>query len=276
MPAQTAVPHRLRTAVLTKITSGARSTQVVKRLMQAVSAGSFSHGEKLPAESELSALLGVSVLTVREALDELRSKHIITTTRGREGGSFITATPTAVASYNAGQLLEMSRVALTDLGVHYEAIATSCARYACRRATAEEIAIIATGLQHAKALPAVQWRRQMTELQLAIAALSQSVRLTNEHIRVQADFTPFLALQDSDPKQLTANHEITAQLLDAIAARDAARSQDLISASVSGSTKWLLNFQSKLLSAFPNRQIPADPAILATFTATLNATKEQQ
>jgi DNA-binding FadR family transcriptional regulator len=51
--------------------------------------GELKPGDRLPIEPDLSAQHGVSRSTVREALRVLSSQHLITTTRGVVGGSFV-------------------------------------------------------------------------------------------------------------------------------------------------------------------------------------------
>ncbi|MFN8169148.1 MAG: FCD domain-containing protein [Candidatus Nanopelagicales bacterium] len=52
-------------------------------------AGTLQPGDRLPVEPELSARYGVSRSTVREALRVLSSQHLVTTTRGVSGGTFV-------------------------------------------------------------------------------------------------------------------------------------------------------------------------------------------
>jgi GntR family transcriptional regulator, transcriptional repressor for pyruvate dehydrogenase complex len=54
-----------------------------------IMSGELKPGDRLPVEPDLSALHGVSRSTVREALRVLSSQHLITTTRGVVGGSFV-------------------------------------------------------------------------------------------------------------------------------------------------------------------------------------------
>lgn len=241
-------PSRLRTAAFAPIGEEGRADMVVSRLVQAISVGAFTEGERLPSENELSSLLGVAVVTVREALSELRHRELIQTKRGRNGGSFVRPSQAAVTEFNARSLLDEPRVALADLGVHYEVISAACAEYACLRATTEELQIVADVLAETRDAPAFQWRRRVTEVQLELAALSQSVRLTNEHVRLQTEFTPMLALQDFDEEARDLTHaSLTAQveatkLGDVLAARAAVRE------SVRGSLRWLIAFRAELLA----------------------------
>ncbi|WP_025134368.1 FadR/GntR family transcriptional regulator [Leucobacter sp. PH1c] len=241
-------PSRLRTAAFAPIGEEGRTELVESRIVQAISVGAFTEGERLPSETELSALLGVAVVTVREALGTLRHRGLIETRRGRNGGSFVRPSHRAVEEVNAHALMALPRVALADLGVHYEVIAAACAEYACQRATAEELGVVARILDDARELDRAAWRRRITEAQLELAALSQSVRLTNEHVRVQTEFTPLLALQDLDHDARMATHDgLVAQIV-ATQAGDVAAARGAVRDAVRASVRWLVSFRADLLA----------------------------
>ncbi|GAA1831053.1 FadR/GntR family transcriptional regulator [Luedemannella flava] len=64
--------------------------QVLADAIQAqITSGELRPGDRLPTEPQLCASSGVSRSTVREALRLLASQHLITTTRGVTGGSFV-------------------------------------------------------------------------------------------------------------------------------------------------------------------------------------------
>lgn len=73
-----------------------------------ITSGRLQPGERLPPEPELCVRTGVSRSTVREALRLLASQHLIVTTRGVTGGSF-------VAHPDAGHLSEALSTGLTML-----------------------------------------------------------------------------------------------------------------------------------------------------------------
>lgn len=252
-----APPSRLRTAAFAPIGEEGRTEQVESRLVQAISVGAFIEGERLPSETELSGLLGVAVVTVREALGTLRHRGLIETRRGRNGGSFVRTSRGAVEEINARALVEMPRVALADLGVHYEVIASACAEYACMRATPEELAVVRRLLEEARDLAPDVWRRRITEVQLELAALSQSVRLTNEHVSVQTEFTPLLALQDLDDEARMATHDALVAQTAATQAGDIAAARATVRESIRSSVRWLVRFRSELL-ADPRDQVFRD------------------
>lgn len=66
-----------------------RTEQIVHRLANAIVTGLLESDEQLPNEAELARMMGVSHITVRDALNTLRAKELIYTVRGRNGGSFV-------------------------------------------------------------------------------------------------------------------------------------------------------------------------------------------
>ena len=62
--------------------------RVVKRsLLQAIESGAFPPGETLPSEAEIASQMGVSIGTLRRAVDELAAEHILVRRQGR--GTFV-------------------------------------------------------------------------------------------------------------------------------------------------------------------------------------------
>ncbi len=62
--------------------------RAVKRaLLGAIEAGTFEPGAALPSETELARLFGVSIGTLRKAVDELGAEHIVVRRQGR--GTFV-------------------------------------------------------------------------------------------------------------------------------------------------------------------------------------------
>jgi len=245
----TFTPHRLRSAAFAPIGDEGRVQLVEGRLVQAISTGAFREGERLPSESELSRHLGVSVDTVREALGLLRSAGLIETRRGRTGGSFVSTSAGAVEDFNTRALLRMTRLELSDLGAEYEIVSAGCAEYACRRATSEDLDAVERILQDAWELPPDAWRQRITAAQLELAALSQSVRLTADHVRLQSEFTPLLALQDADRLQRRFTHEQVIAQLEATRRGEVVVVTSAVRTAIRNSVRWLVEYRSRLLAA---------------------------
>jgi GntR family transcriptional regulator len=63
--------------------------QIERWLMEEITAGAISAGDRLPGERELAAALRVSRMTLRQALDGLARRGVLIRTPGRAGGAFV-------------------------------------------------------------------------------------------------------------------------------------------------------------------------------------------
>lgn len=94
------------TGLLRPVRAGNAFEETVERLLTVIKLGVVGPGERFPAERELAAQLGISRLTLREALRELQQAGYVQARRGRSGGTFVTYTPPAP---DAGKLRRMAR-----------------------------------------------------------------------------------------------------------------------------------------------------------------------
>lgn len=86
LPAPAALPLAL--ATIAPDAAGMPLFRAVKRsLLQAIESGVVAPGDALPSEAELSAAFGVSVGTLRRAVDDLVADHILVRRQGR--GTFV-------------------------------------------------------------------------------------------------------------------------------------------------------------------------------------------
>ena len=65
--------------------------QVADQLKQSIFDGKYKEGEKLPSEHELTEILGVSRVVVREAIRNMEKAGLIEIKRGVTGGSFVSS-----------------------------------------------------------------------------------------------------------------------------------------------------------------------------------------
>jgi GntR family transcriptional regulator len=85
MPAATSAPLFEPIAAET---AGMPLYRVVKRsLLNAIESGTCAPGETLPSETEIARAMGVSIGTLRRAVDELAAEHILVRRQGR--GTFV-------------------------------------------------------------------------------------------------------------------------------------------------------------------------------------------
>jgi DNA-binding FadR family transcriptional regulator len=76
--------------VLRPVRAGNAFEETVERLLTVIKLGMVAPGQRFPAERELAAQLGVSRLTLREAIRELHGAGYVSSRRGRFGGTFVT------------------------------------------------------------------------------------------------------------------------------------------------------------------------------------------
>ncbi len=68
---------------------GPAYAQIEDRVAEAVAAGDLRPGDRLPPERELAGELGVSRMTLRQALQTLERRGFVRRTVGRHGGTFV-------------------------------------------------------------------------------------------------------------------------------------------------------------------------------------------
>jgi len=124
--------------------------QLADELRADITSGRLQAGERLPPEPELCVRTGVSRSTVREALRLLASQHLIITTRGVTGGSFV-AHPDAeqlsdALSTGLTLLTHSSGVGFTDLIEVRRALEIPAAALAATRRTDEHLAELRAAL----------------------------------------------------------------------------------------------------------------------------------
>jgi DNA-binding FadR family transcriptional regulator len=91
--------------MLRPVRAGNAFEETVERLLTVIKLGVVGPGARFPAERELAAQLGISRLTLREAIRELHQAGYVESRRGRFGGTFVTYTPPAP---DAGELRRMA------------------------------------------------------------------------------------------------------------------------------------------------------------------------
>ncbi|MGH3325122.1 MAG: FadR/GntR family transcriptional regulator, partial [Streptomyces sp.] len=136
-----------RRTVFTPIGTQARVDAVVRRLGDAIELGLLADGEQLPGETDLAAQLGVSTVTLREALMALRQRGLVTTRRGRGGGSFVTVPEGPVEERLLAHLAGWSTEELRDLGDHWTAAFGAAARLAAQRTEPEDLSPLRRSLE---------------------------------------------------------------------------------------------------------------------------------
>lgn len=128
------------------------SRGIVDQIRELIRAGRLGPGDQLPSERRLSESLGVSRVTVRDALRTLEAVGLVTVRVGASGGAFITdpgSSPMAEGLVNRLSLRSISPDALTEAR---SIIERGLLPTVCERATEDDIAdldAICTEAEHA-------------------------------------------------------------------------------------------------------------------------------
>ena len=249
VPATPLEPSRSLAAVFTPVRQSGLVDEISDRIEAAVETGLLSTGQRLPNEAELAAALGVSAVTVREALSRLRARDIVVTTRGRNGGSFIAETSRGT-SIGTARLRDMTRVQLADLGLHYQAIAGTCAIVAARRASPRDIDTLRTFVRADGDDPR-QWRLIESEFVLEIAAIARTARLARELLHLQAELGPLTLLPQGDAEYRSETVALREAVAAAIETRNSAAAEDRTQQLIAAGTHWLIAEQARLDEGAP-------------------------
>src|SRR5690242_1806476 len=90
-PARPPMPRGLRRVVarLDRAAPAPAHAQIEDRLAEAIERGDLRPGDRLPPERELAGRLGVSRMTLRQALQALERRGLVRRAVGRRGGTFV-------------------------------------------------------------------------------------------------------------------------------------------------------------------------------------------
>lgn len=164
----------LEDALFRPVRAGNAFEETVERLMQAIRLGVVGPGERLPAERDLATRLGVSRVTLREAIRSLQDAGYVESRRGRYGGTFVNS-PLPVAAPDR----RVDPGELADALTLRAAVETGAAECAAGRALGPvERRNLLARLTECRDASVDSYRRKDSRLHLAIAEATGSASLT--------------------------------------------------------------------------------------------------
>jgi len=169
--------------VLRPVRAGNAFEETVERLLTVIKLRFVGYGERFPAERELSAQLGISRLTLREAIRELQQAGYVQSRRGRFGGTFVTYTPPAPSVGEIRRLALEDGDKLTDALTFRFAVETGAADMLAQQVSAGSGSaatnVLRTRLADLTEARPQDYRRLDTLFHLSIAELTGSSLLTS-------------------------------------------------------------------------------------------------
>jgi len=170
------VPELASAVVLRPARTGNAFEDALERLLQAVKLGVFRHGDRLPPSRDLAVRLGISRVTLREALHALADAGYLELRRGRSGGSFVTYRPAAQPADLAPPRTRAAE--LDDVLVHRQAVEVGAAAAAARvTLTDVQAAYLRRRADEVAGASPRDYRQADSRLHLAIAELTGSASL---------------------------------------------------------------------------------------------------
>ncbi|HLU72659.1 MAG TPA: FCD domain-containing protein [Nonomuraea sp.] len=165
--------------MLRPVKAGNAFEETVERLLQAIKLGVVAHGDKLPPERELAVRLGISRVTLREAIRALQDAGYLDVRRGRYGGAFVTYVPPPPGSADLRRAVaRMGTDDLADALTFRMAVECGAARVlAGMELTGGQRDTLRRRLADLDAAPLEDYRRLDTAFHLSIAELTGSALL---------------------------------------------------------------------------------------------------
>ena len=202
---------------------------VIERLRHAIHIGTYLPGEKLPPERMLAQQLGVSRMTVREAIRALRAEGYVSSRRGSAGG--ITVLDQSEDARRLRPVLLRRMAELDDAFEFRIAVEAAAARLAAQRRTKDDLARLRAAyreLEQGRETARFRAADNVFHLAIADAARNRPMRQAIETVRA----ITWIPLDQVISRVFTSAHEHHAQILAAIEARDAAAAEQAVVAHI--------------------------------------------
>jgi DNA-binding FadR family transcriptional regulator len=223
--------NAIRVAVFGPLDNQGRVDAIADRLRGAIALGLIANGEQLPSEDRLANSLGVSPVSLREALVRLRADGLVETRRGNRGGSFVVSPAGLGTARLRDELATMTAYQLRDLGDLRGALAGGAARRAAERRSSDAVSrlrSLAETLDEARTAP--ERYRADGRFCVEVAAAAQSVRFAQLELELQITIgaMAWLTVPGDDVDSYHAHMAAGCRaLVDAIDAADVARAREL-------------------------------------------------
>ncbi|WP_018684193.1 FadR/GntR family transcriptional regulator [Actinokineospora enzanensis] len=230
------VPQVLADALFRPVRAGNAFEETMERMLQAIRLGVVPPGGRLPPERELAARLGVSRVTLREALRALQEAGYVESRRGRYGGTFVRPT-------SADNLPLPPPGDLEDTLTLRLALETGAAEAAAARAlTPQSRRHLRARLDDCTAAPLADYRRTDSRLHLAIAEATGAPSLTGAVADVRTRLNALLASIPLIPTNIEHSDDQHRAIIDAILAGDPVAARTAMAEHISGTASLLRGF----------------------------------
>jgi DNA-binding FadR family transcriptional regulator len=242
--------------VLRPVRQGNAFEETVERLLTVIKLGLVAAGERFPAERELAAQLGISRLTLREAIHELHEAGYVCSRRGRFGGTFVTYDRPAPDSAELHRLATEDPDKLTDALIYRLVVESGAAealalRFAAATADGSQPsgsdadaarATLLARLADVNSASPHDYRRLDTLFHLCISELTGSTLLASAAADARMRLNDLLNAIPVLPRNIAHSARQHAAIVEAILAGDAPRARREVAEHLEGTAALLRGF----------------------------------
>jgi DNA-binding FadR family transcriptional regulator len=213
------------------VVTGRISADIVGQFKAAIRDGRLVPGDQLPPERDLTRQLGVSRVSVRDALRALEAHGLIEVRVGARGGAFVTAPAPKLVGEGIENMLLLSSVSPADVTEARMVFELGMLELACERADEDDIAALeaicarseeslAGGEHDVSSSTEFHTRLARCTHNAALALLAESFQAPLQASLEQA--------RRADPEMGRRGLDEHRALVDAIRARDAERARTIM------------------------------------------------
>lgn len=230
------------TALLGQVRAGNAFEETVERLLTVIKLGVVGPGERFPAERDLAALLGISRITLREAIKALQQAGYVESRRGRFGGTFVSYTRPAPSRGELRRIAREDGGRIADALTFQMAVETGAAQVLAQSAGGFDSDVLLARLASVNGAVPDDYRRMDTLFHLAIAELTGSSLLAaagaDARMRLN-DLLNAIPVLQRNIDHTAAQHTAIAE---AILAGDTGRAQRAVAEHLEGTAALLRGF----------------------------------
>jgi DNA-binding FadR family transcriptional regulator len=198
----------------------------------------------LPAERELAARLGVSRMTLHEAIQALSREGLLEARRGKGGGTFVTIHEAPMPNPRARRMAKAMGEELLDALDFRFVVEPAAAELAAQRADKNDIARLAKLLDELRALSGenyTEYRQADVRFHLAIAEISRCATLRKAVAEVQFRISDLLyAVAVPVAGSIRHGNRQHAEIFRAIVKRNSKRARQVMEEHVSATANLLI------------------------------------
>jgi GntR family transcriptional regulator, transcriptional repressor for pyruvate dehydrogenase complex len=217
----------------TVVSSNRMSEAIVEQIRSLIRSEQLRPGDRLPSERDLGERMGVSRVTVREALRVLEAGGLVEIRVGARGGAFVTSPSSAKIGTDLADLITLSPLTAAEVTEARQVFELGIIPMVVERATDDDIADLREMVhQHQAALKIGQYGMPMSaDFHVRVAACTHNSAI---EMLVHSFHGPLLmSLREAQVAAPLMGHRGTTEhrdFVEAVAAHDADKATDIMRA----------------------------------------------